>query len=96
VIAPFVLFLVPSLLQQQTVVELVESWPSGTMLDHADLRDASALWVAAFDGATTSIELANFYANVRHGGTVASKLERAGAKPDGAFIVLAGRSRWRP
>ncbi len=83
-IAPLVFLLAPALLQQP-VVELVESWPSGTTLDHADRRDASAVWLEAIDGATASIELAHFYASERPGGAsklepIVVALERAGAR----------------
>ncbi|MBL8860990.1 MAG: phospholipase [Planctomycetes bacterium] len=44
-------------------VELVESWPRGTPLDHADLRDARDVWVQLFDAAQSSIDLAHFYAS---------------------------------
>ncbi len=83
-IAPLLLLLVPAVLQKP-VVELVESWPTGTTLDHADLRDASAVWLEAIDGATASIELAHFYASERPGGAsklepILAALERAGAR----------------
>lgn len=76
-----------ALLQSPPTVELVESWPSGTALDHADLRDASLVWVEAIDGARASIDLAHFYASEKPGDGAASKLspvvaavERAAAR----------------
>lgn len=42
-------------------LELVETAPLETTLDHPDLRDADVVWKELFDGARTSIELAQFY-----------------------------------
>jgi phosphatidylserine/phosphatidylglycerophosphate/cardiolipin synthase-like enzyme len=42
-------------------VELVESWPLGTSLDHADVVDAADLWPRMFDAAARTIDLAEFY-----------------------------------
>lgn len=42
-------------------VELVESWPSGTSLDNADIRDASDVWLEMIEAAHVSIDLAHFY-----------------------------------
>ncbi|HRG97979.1 MAG TPA: phospholipase D-like domain-containing protein [Polyangiaceae bacterium] len=41
--------------------ELVESWPVETALDHADIPDATGVWIAMIDGARESLELAEFY-----------------------------------
>jgi phosphatidylserine/phosphatidylglycerophosphate/cardiolipin synthase-like enzyme len=43
-------------------IELVESAPVETNLDHADIPNADVVWRAMFDGATRSIDLAEFYA----------------------------------
>ncbi len=42
-------------------LELVESWPAETTLDHADVRDAKDVWPAMFAAARTRIDLAEFY-----------------------------------
>ncbi len=76
---------------QQGPVELVESWPTGTTLDHADLRDAADVWTEMFDDARASIDLAHFYASEKPGGrleAVITALERAaerGVKVRGLF-----------
>jgi phosphatidylserine/phosphatidylglycerophosphate/cardiolipin synthase-like enzyme len=44
-------------------VQLVESVPAGTTLDHADIANAADVWVAMIDHARTSIDLAEFYAS---------------------------------
>ena len=43
------------------VVELVESAPVETTLDHADLPDAADVWPEMIDGARRTIDLAEFY-----------------------------------
>lgn len=60
--------------QSPPSVELVESWPSGTALDHADLRDASDVWLEMIDGAKSSIDLAHFYASDEAGAATTTKL----------------------
>ncbi len=40
---------------------LVESWPVETTLDHPAIPDAADVWVRLFDGATTSVDLGEFY-----------------------------------
>ena len=45
----------------QKPIQLVESFPSETALDHADIPDAAPLWKELFDKAQTSIDLASFY-----------------------------------
>lgn len=42
-------------------LELVESWPSGTSLDHPDLRDASEVWPEMIRGAKRTLDIAEFY-----------------------------------
>ena len=42
-------------------VELVESWPLETTLDHADLRDAADVWPQMIAAAQTRIDVAEFY-----------------------------------
>lgn len=42
-------------------LELVESWPLETALDHADVADAAGVWRAMFDGAKESIDVAELY-----------------------------------
>lgn len=52
-------------------VELVESAPVETSLDHPELRDAAEVWLEMIAGAERSIDLAQFYASNAPG----SKLE---------------------
>jgi len=68
-------------------VELVESWPSGTSLDHADIRDASDVWLEMIEAARTSIDVAQFYVSdapatdaISHLGRVIEAIERAAAR----------------
>jgi phosphatidylserine/phosphatidylglycerophosphate/cardiolipin synthase-like enzyme len=76
---------------QAPQVELVESWPSGTTLDHADIRDAADVWLEMIDGARATIDLAEFYASDRPKSRlekVVESLERAarrGVKVRGLF-----------
>ncbi len=44
-------------------VELVESWPLETSLDHPSVTDVKDAWLALVRGAKTSIDLAEFYAS---------------------------------
>lgn len=44
-------------------LELVESWPAETTLDHADVADAAETWVAMIDGARKTLDFAEFYAS---------------------------------
>ena len=48
-------------------VELVESWPAETVLDHADIRDAADVWVQLFDSAKTSLDIGEFYISTEPG-----------------------------
>jgi phosphatidylserine/phosphatidylglycerophosphate/cardiolipin synthase-like enzyme len=48
-------------------IELVETAPVETSLDHADLREMHAVWREMIDGARERIELAHFYASDRPG-----------------------------
>ncbi len=49
--------------QSPTTVELVETWPRGTTLDHDDIRDTHVVWLEAIEAAKSSIDLAHFYAS---------------------------------
>ena len=40
---------------------LVETWPSGTTLDHADVADAAEVWVEMIAGARERIDFVEFY-----------------------------------
>jgi phosphatidylserine/phosphatidylglycerophosphate/cardiolipin synthase-like enzyme len=44
-------------------IELVETAPIETALDHVDLPEACSVWLAMIHGARTSIDLAQFYAS---------------------------------
>lgn len=48
---------------EATSIELVESFPVETTLDHADIRDADVVWREVIDGAKTSLDFAEFYAS---------------------------------
>ncbi len=64
--------LLVSLLQNPAPeVELVESAPLETTLDHADLRNADVVWLDMIGRAKTSLDFAEFYASNQAG----SKLE---------------------
>jgi phosphatidylserine/phosphatidylglycerophosphate/cardiolipin synthase-like enzyme len=56
---------------QPAALELVETVPIETSLDHPELRDAADVWLDMIGGARTSIDLAQFYASNRQ----ASRLE---------------------
>ena len=69
-------------------LELVESVPVETTLDHPDVPNASDVWVAMIDRARTSLEFAEFYASEADGDAAATSalapvlaaLERATAR----------------
>jgi len=42
-------------------LQLVESWPVGTALDHPDIPDAADVWLGMIAGARRSLDLAEFY-----------------------------------
>jgi phosphatidylserine/phosphatidylglycerophosphate/cardiolipin synthase-like enzyme len=44
-------------------IELVESAPAGTTLDHVDIPNAFDVWPKMFDGAKRSIDIEEFYAS---------------------------------
>jgi phosphatidylserine/phosphatidylglycerophosphate/cardiolipin synthase-like enzyme len=50
-----------------TSVQLIESFPVGTSLDHAAIPEAYETWKAMIDGATRSLEFAEFYASSEPG-----------------------------
>jgi phosphatidylserine/phosphatidylglycerophosphate/cardiolipin synthase-like enzyme len=47
----------------QEVLELVESFPVETTLDHSDLRDAHVVWPEMIDRARKTLDFAEFYAS---------------------------------
>lgn len=47
----------------QTPLELVESWPLETTLDHPDIRDARHVWLELITRAKKSLDFAEFYAS---------------------------------
>lgn len=49
--------------KDDAIVELVESVPVETSLDHPDVRDAPDVWLEMIDRATTSLDFAEFYAS---------------------------------
>lgn len=54
----------------QVPVELVESWPVETSLDHKDLRDAEDVWLEQITGAKRSLDFAEFYASNQAGSSL--------------------------
>ncbi len=73
----FLLLLVPALLladrsaaadgssgpAQLPPVQLVESWPVETALDHPDIPDAAQVWLEMIEGADSTLDFAEFYAS---------------------------------
>jgi phosphatidylserine/phosphatidylglycerophosphate/cardiolipin synthase-like enzyme len=55
-------------------IELVESAPAETTLDHADVRDASVVWPEMIDRAKRTIDLSHFYASEIEGEPDTSRL----------------------
>jgi phosphatidylserine/phosphatidylglycerophosphate/cardiolipin synthase-like enzyme len=49
--------------EQAPTVELVESAPIETALDHADIRNADVVWRELIDAAKSSLDFAEFYAS---------------------------------
>lgn len=70
----------------QEVLEIVESVPVETMLDHADLRDAYVVWPEMIDRAQKTLDFAEFYASDDPANrqsrleTVTQAVERAAAR----------------
>lgn len=48
--------------QPAASIELAESWPSGTVLDHPSIPDAPRVWIEMIQGARKRIDLGHFYA----------------------------------
>jgi phosphatidylserine/phosphatidylglycerophosphate/cardiolipin synthase-like enzyme len=75
---------VPSaVLAAASPLELLETFPAGTTLDHEELRDAAAVWPALFDQAKERIDLAQFYYSNQPGSALEAcvqALERAAAR----------------
>ena len=46
---------------QPEMIQLVESWPLETTLDHEDIPDAKDVWIEMIRGAKEKIELSEFY-----------------------------------
>ena len=66
-----------------SALELVESWPEATSLDHADLRDAKDVWPELFARARARIDLAQFYLSNQPGSALercVAALEQAAAR----------------
>lgn len=61
--------------QEAPSIELVESFPVETTLDHADIRDADVVWREVIDGAKTSIDFAEFYASDSTGSKLSPVIE---------------------
>jgi phosphatidylserine/phosphatidylglycerophosphate/cardiolipin synthase-like enzyme len=56
-------------------IELVESAPIETTLDHDDVRNASVVWLEMIEHAKTSLDLAQFYVSDRAGGPLSPIIE---------------------
>src|SRR5262245_688460 len=64
-------------------IELVESPPLETTLDHADLRNADAVWIEMIAGAKSTLDFAEFYCSNQPGSrleAVVQALEAAAAR----------------
>jgi len=70
-------------------VELVESWPVETTLDHPDVRDAKDVWLEQIAGARRSLDFAEFYASNQAG----SALEKVIAAVESA-ATRGVKVRW--
>jgi phosphatidylserine/phosphatidylglycerophosphate/cardiolipin synthase-like enzyme len=49
--------------REEAAIELVESAPLETTLDHPDVRNAADVWVSMIDGAHHTLDFAEFYAS---------------------------------
>lgn len=85
-LAPLVVLLIsiaPALREAEAetaAIELVESWPIETNLDHPDIPDACDVWLELIDGAKTSLDFAEFYCSNLEGSRlepVVAAIERA-------------------
>ncbi len=56
-------------------VELVETWPRETTLDHPDIADTATVWLEMFAGAEESIDLGEFYGATAPGSALEPILE---------------------
>ena len=78
----------PSPSSTEIEIELVESAPVETTLDHADVRDAAEVWPEMIDRARRTLDFAQFYASDAEGeaaatsrlGPVLAAIERAVAR----------------
>lgn len=57
----------PATAPERAEIELVESAPVETSLDHADVRDAAEVWPEMIDRAARTLDLAQFYASEAEG-----------------------------
>ena len=67
----------------ESSLRLVETAPTETSLDHANIAETAPVWIELIDGARASIELAHFYASNVAGSRlegVVAALERAAAR----------------
>jgi phosphatidylserine/phosphatidylglycerophosphate/cardiolipin synthase-like enzyme len=81
--ALLLVFVSSSVLAAEPALELIESAPVETTLDHADIRDAAEVWPQLLDGARKHVELCEFYATSKPGSRlepVIAALERAAAR----------------
>jgi phosphatidylserine/phosphatidylglycerophosphate/cardiolipin synthase-like enzyme len=61
------LFAAPAPLRAQPVLELVETFPVETTLDHADIPDAHDVWLEMIGSARTSLDFGEFYVSNQAG-----------------------------
>jgi phosphatidylserine/phosphatidylglycerophosphate/cardiolipin synthase-like enzyme len=84
----------------EPTLELVETAPIETTLDHADLPEAADVWLRMIDGARRSLDLSELYATSRPGGRlepVIDALRRAAARGVKVrFLVDAGFATKEP
>src|SRR3954464_2971360 len=65
----------PNVPASNVIVELVESAPIETTLDHPDIRNADVVWKEMIDGAKTSLDFAEFYASDEPGSRLGPIIE---------------------
>jgi phosphatidylserine/phosphatidylglycerophosphate/cardiolipin synthase-like enzyme len=78
----------PPGVDERAEVELVESAPIETTLDHADVRDAKDVWPEMIASAKHTIDLSEFYAS-DVGGEHEHARKKEGEKPSALGVVIA-------
>src|SRR5690348_14293033 len=74
--------LVPATASNAAPVQLVESSPVETNLDHADIPNAKDVWLAMIAGASGSLDFAEFYASNEPGSSLEAVIQAIEAAAD--------------